>query len=121
MIFAFPKLMGAIVAPVERFAWNHRSLPYLRSGITAPSISIFVRCVCSGPTLFRNPISRHMPDDFPVRAVVVDFLRLVRLDIFCVALGTLVIAHAVPLVGPFGSAVNVIVQKSHGCSCRWIC
>jgi hypothetical protein len=114
MIFAFPKLMGVIVAPVKRFVWNHRPLPHLRSGIAAPRISIFVRCVCAGPTLFRNPISRHMPDDFPVRAVIVDFLRLVRLDIFCVALGTLLIAHAVPLVGPLGPAVNVIIQKSHG-------
>jgi hypothetical protein len=26
MIFAFPKLMGVIVAPVKRFAWNHRPL-----------------------------------------------------------------------------------------------
>ena len=43
-----------------------------------------------------------MPDDLPMRTDVADFLRLVRLDILCVALGTLVIAHAVPLVGPFG-------------------
>ena len=58
-------------------------------------------------------MSGHMPDDLPVRTVIVDFLRLVRLDIFGVALGTFVIAHAVPLVGPFGRAVNVIIQKSH--------
>ena len=106
--------MGAIVARVKRFVWNHRSLPHLRFGIAAPNVSIFCTVCLPGPTLFRNPISRHMPDDFPLRAVVVDFLRLVRLDIFCVALGTLVIAHAVPLVGPLGPAVNVIIQKSHG-------
>jgi hypothetical protein len=114
MIFAFPKLMGVIVAPVKRFLWNHRPLPHLRFGIAAPSISIFCAVVFARANPFRNPISRHMPDDFPVRAVVVDFLRLVRLDILCVALGTLVIAHAVPLVGPFGPAVNVIIQESHG-------
>jgi hypothetical protein len=62
-------------------------------------------------SLFRHPMSGHMPDDLPVRTVIVDFLRLVRLDILGVALGTLVIAHAVPLVGP---AVNVIIQESHG-------
>ena len=27
MIFAFPKLMGVIVAPVEGFVLNHRPLP----------------------------------------------------------------------------------------------
>jgi hypothetical protein len=73
-----------------------------------------LRGVLPWPTLFRDPMSGRMPDDLPVRAVIVDFLRLVRLDIFCVALGTLVIAHAVPLVGPFGPAVNVIIQESHG-------
>jgi hypothetical protein len=114
MIFAFPKLMGVIVAPVKRIVWNHRPLPHLRFGIAAPSISIFCAVCLPGPTLFRKPISGHMPDDLAVRAVIVDFLRLVRLDIFCVALGTLVIAHAVPLVGPFGPAVNVIIQESHG-------
>jgi len=120
MIFAFPKLMGVIVAPVKRFGWNHRPLPHLRLELRLLAFLSFVRCCLPGPTLFRNPRSGHMPDDFPGRAVIVDFLRLVRLNIFCVALGTLVIAHAVPLVGPFGPAVDVIIQKSHGCSCRWI-
>src|SRR6267154_2653521 len=114
MIFTFPKLMGVIVTPVKHCAWNHRPSPHLRCGITAPSISIFCAVCLPGPTLFRNPISGHMPDDLPMRTDVGDFLRLVRLDILCVALGTLVIAHSVPLVGPFGPAVNVIIQKSHG-------
>lgn len=113
-IFAFPKLMGVIVTPVKH-------LPgiidlYLISVVELRlrSFLSFARCVCRGPTLFRNPISGHMPDDLPVRTDAGDFLRLVRLDILCVALGTLVIAHAVPLVGPFGPAVYVIIQKSHG-------
>jgi hypothetical protein len=59
-------------------------------------------------------MSGHMPDDLSVPTVIVDFLRLVGLDILCVALGTLVIAHAIPLVGPLGPAVNLIIQKSHG-------
>ena len=103
MIFAFPKLMGVIVAPVKRFVWNHRPL-YLICvlELRLRTFLSFARCVCPGPTLFRDPMSGHMPDDLPVRTVIVDFLRLVRLDIFGVALGTFVIAHAVPLVGPFG-------------------
>jgi hypothetical protein len=52
MIFAFPKLMGVIVAPVKRFAWNHRPLPHLRFGIAAPSISIFCAVCLRRP----NPV-----------------------------------------------------------------
>jgi hypothetical protein len=52
MIFAFPKLMGVIVAPVKRFLWNHRPLPHLRFGIAAPSISIFCAVCLRGP----NPV-----------------------------------------------------------------
>lgn len=75
-------------------------------GGVAPSISV-------RPTLFRNPVSRYMPNDVAESAVAVEFLRLVRLNILRMTDRTLIVTHAVPFVGPLVTAVKVIIQELH--------
>jgi hypothetical protein len=53
-----------------------------------------------------------MSNDFAENPIV-DFLGLIWLYILGLTCGAFIVTHAVPLVGPLCTAVNVVVQVNH--------
>jgi hypothetical protein len=53
-----------------------------------------------------------MSSDFPENPSV-DFLGLIWLYVLGMTYRAFIVTHAVPLVGPLGTAVNVVVQVNH--------